>query len=63
MIEIVSISLLSAAAARAIGDAAQNKLAPLTVLRNARREGELTRHSLAEMRVRDNPINAKVHCD
>lgn len=30
------------------------------VLRNARRVGELTPHSLAEIRVRDNSINAKV---
>jgi len=30
------------------------------VLRNARRLGGVTPHSLAEMRVRDNSINAKL---
>lgn len=48
------------AAARAIDGAAQNKRACPIVLRNARRVGELTHHSLAELGVRDNSINAKL---
>jgi hypothetical protein len=39
---------------------AQNKPACPIVLRNARRVGELTHHSLAELGVRDNSINAKL---
>ena len=60
MIEIWTVSPFDVLIAFATGDAAQNKPARPIVLRNARREGELTRHSLAEMRVRDNSINAKL---
>jgi hypothetical protein len=54
------VSSFSAAAERAIGGAAQNRPACPIVLRNARRVGELTRPSLAELGVRDNSINAKL---
>jgi hypothetical protein len=57
------VSGLSEFAARAIGGAAQNNPARPIVLRNARRVGELTRQSLAEISVRDNFINAKLKRD
>jgi hypothetical protein len=60
MIEMVIVSPLNSTAERASDAALQNNPACPIVLRNARRVGELTRHSLAEIRVRDNFINGKV---
>jgi hypothetical protein len=63
MIEIWTTLSLAALAARAMCGVAQNNPACPIVLRNTRRVGELTRHSLAEMNVRDNSINAKLKHD
>ena len=63
MMEMVIVSALNTAAERAKDGALQNNPACPIVLRNARRVGELTHHSLAEIRVRDNSINGKLRRD
>lgn len=63
MIEIWTKLSLGVLAARAMCGVVQNNPARPIVLRKARRVGELTAHSLAEMNVRDNSINAKLKRD